>query len=1252
MPNTYNISVTLQFDKERIMNKKLIIIVSVACVCILAVLGVIFWGSNGTSAQQSSGEKSYTITVLNTQNGSVNSDKESAKAGETINLTVQAEKGYQVECLKVNGENITFSGETASFIMPESNVEVDCVFVKSTQITESVPGVTLFVIEAVSVRESAVGNWSVKFGETALEISVWVEDSYLYPNEDGIKVYFGKKGYDRKLGENNFGVQVLLNGTVKTFKVENSSYVQGEILGVSASVWEWIKPGASEKCGFKVKLNVAYSAFNVGKDSAKGSITMLASQTNKNYDTNAARESVMTGRDVSNPTTYPVITNDNACEENPMNGATAQLGKTSIAKAGAYWDCSKDYFPDEDEYENRKVTLTGHDSADNNIYFFNTAGGSQMYAEATFKVTDLHNPNEKYGKFGLMFFDGSAQNGLFFYVDAYIGSDILSVNNISGTELGYNQATGGWGSWNTIPDTQNAFDLATKTVTLKMAFKNNLIYLYLGDELILTKSQTASKYATIGIKSFGYGLEVTNYYATKDASDPKLIAHTPNDSAKQVGVMFIGDDYMDGWTEYKTADITVSKVKESISGSVVSDWEAKLTSLKSMYKPAKVVLSVGYNDIKNGETPQTVFEKLKTLISEYQESLENAKLYWVSIIPTPNDENNQKYEQLNALVSAYAQTQNNFEFIDVASKFKANGEIRRNMYYESNGVCGMNVEFGYPLWGTTIVNALGYTRTEGEALGDNQEGYAYSNGWIFEQNGAVAVNVGINEQAIWSNKMQYSADLYFEAEVYVPENTGADSFPKAGLVIRNDKFTIFAYADFTLISGSDCMYNIVYRPNGEHASGSWLWDNQGNGGYGKNIANSYVKLAIAKLGNTIYLLCENNVVATYEIPVVNAQDEFIAGVLNFNRKTYVKNAVAITDKTEVSNKLNVQIIPEANLNGASILGGASSEHETQNLTYDITVYEKTYNLQKQVDFAWLYITKTGGYVVCSNSTQLQNEVTTQKQGDTTVFVYDIKNTLQEGNNTLKITTADKNTKICAKLVVGFTDTTSFEVVTDNSWQETLGQKTIEQKPNLYFLGSSVTYGSANNGVSFVEKIQDELGYLCVKEAVSGTTLVDNGSNSYIQRMKNNILSSNRVDHLIVQLSTNDVTQNKPFGRISDSKDLSSFDTSTVLGAIEYIIAYAKQTWGAEVSFYTNPDFNNVTYKALISELYKVKNKWNIGVLDFYNYVDMPILETNVLNGYMSDAIHPNDSGYTWMSKIFSEYLQNSLEKNIIKQYLA
>ena len=40
---------------------------------------------------------------------------------------------------------------------------------------------------------------------------------------------------------------------------------------------------------------------------------------------------------------------------------------------------------------------------------------------------------------------------------------------------------------------------------------------------------------------------------------------------------------------------------------------------------------------------------------------------------------------------------------------------------------------------------------------------------------------------------------------------------------------------------------------------------------------------------------------------------------------------------------------------------------------------------------------------------------------------------------------------------------------------------------VLFLGSSVTYGSASDGVSFADMMAEELGFSCIKEADASST---------------------------------------------------------------------------------------------------------------------------------------------------------------------
>lgn len=88
--------------------------------------------------------------------------------------------------------------------------------------------------------------------------------------------------------------------------------------------------------------------------------------------------------------------------------------------------------------------------------------------------------------------------------------------------------------------------------------------------------------------------------------------------------------------------------------------------------------------------------------------------------------------------------------------------------------------------------------------------------------------------------------------------------------------------------------------------------------------------------------------------------------------------------------------------------------------------------------------------------------------------------------------------------------------------------------NLAFLGSSVTQGHSAGGISFVEFICKHNGCSYTKEAVSGTTLTDDGRDSYVQRLIHNLNPSVKYDLFICQLSTNDAAKGYPLGAVASS----------------------------------------------------------------------------------------------------------------------
>lgn len=202
--------------------------------------------------------------------------------------------------------------------------------------------------------------------------------------------------------------------------------------------------------------------------------------------------------------------------------------------------------------------------------------------------------------------------------------------------------------------------------------------------------------------------------------------------------------------------------------------------------------------------------------------------------------------------------------------------------------------------------------------------------------------------------------------------------------------------------------------------------------------------------------------------------------------------------------------------------------------------------------------------------------------------------------------------------------------------------------NIGFLGSSITEGSASMGVSFVDYIGKRNNNTYTKEAISGTTLASTSSelgkgDSYVDRLVNMDISIN-YDLFVCQLSTNDAHQMKTLGELSESTKIDAFDTRTIYGAIEFIIAYVNKTWGCPVVFFTSPKFDNQMYAEMVEALYRVQEKWKVQIIDMYADREFNNISVDERNLYMADDFHPTAAGYLlWWTPYFEEAFYGMFE---------
>ena len=190
--------------------------------------------------------------------------------------------------------------------------------------------------------------------------------------------------------------------------------------------------------------------------------------------------------------------------------------------------------------------------------------------------------------------------------------------------------------------------------------------------------------------------------------------------------------------------------------------------------------------------------------------------------------------------------------------------------------------------------------------------------------------------------------------------------------------------------------------------------------------------------------------------------------------------------------------------------------------------------------------------------------------------------------------------------------------------------------HLIFLGSSVTRGALALRNSFADYIAARNGCTVTKEAVSGTTLVDDGPDSYVARLKR--LEDPRADLFVCQLSTNDARLGKPLGEIASGFEEDGFDTGTVAGAIEFIIAYARGRWRCPVVFYTCPRAAD-GYAEMVELLHRIAEKWDVPVIDMWSDPAFAELTDEQRALYMIDDVHPSRAGHLeWLTPYVEQAL--------------
>lgn len=215
--------------------------------------------------------------------------------------------------------------------------------------------------------------------------------------------------------------------------------------------------------------------------------------------------------------------------------------------------------------------------------------------------------------------------------------------------------------------------------------------------------------------------------------------------------------------------------------------------------------------------------------------------------------------------------------------------------------------------------------------------------------------------------------------------------------------------------------------------------------------------------------------------------------------------------------------------------------------------------------------------------------------------------------------------------------------------ETNAQENIKEefnKKRIIYFGDSITEGSANNRISWVQYIDK------INKFDKSNNASRSGATFSKERIDNMIVTQvlkhkeEKYDYVLLQGGVNDAMVEAPLGKMNSSYELEDFDPSTYIGMLDITFYYLTEYYyGSSIGVmitYPTSQASDYGWGGLTSspdEYYKalrnVCDKWDISYIDFYNGKLSHIITEEEL----PDGLHLNDQGYQKISPYLADFIQ-------------
>ena len=163
------------------------------------------------------------------------------------------------------------------------------------------------------------------------------------------------------------------------------------------------------------------------------------------------------------------------------------------------------------------------------------------------------------------------------------------------------------------------------------------------------------------------------------------------------GVVFVGSSSIVGWKTLADDFPQAKTTRRGFGGSEIIDSVAYAHRIVTPYRPRRIALYAGDNDIARGKTPQRVFEDYKLFVATVHAVLPDAKIGFIAI--KPSLARWKMWAQMaaaNQHIQEYAKSHPQLDYLDIATPMLGNDHMPQKQLFVQDGLHLSPA--GYAVW--------------------------------------------------------------------------------------------------------------------------------------------------------------------------------------------------------------------------------------------------------------------------------------------------------------------------------------------------------------------------------------------------------------------------------------------------------------------------------------------------------------------------------------------------------------------------